>query len=63
MYTIDSCKAFDMLFHFNVIYLLILGDSMENNTREREFSTIPVVEPRWHERKETEIGIVPIRRD
>ena len=69
MYTIDSCKAFDMLFHFKftVNYLkssypflfkqhrrlsseifdvLILRDSMENNTREREISTIPVVEPR-----------------
>ena len=86
MYTIDSCKAFDMLFHFNftVNYLkssnpflfkqhrrlsseifdvLILRDSMENNTREREISTIPVVEPRWHERKETETGIIPISRD
>ena len=36
---------------------------MENNTREREFSTIPVVEPRSHERKETEISIVPLSRD
>ena len=60
MYTIDSCKAFDMLFPFNftVNYLqssnpflfnqqkrlsceifdvLILRDSMENNTRGRIF--------------------------
>ena len=68
MYTIDSCKAFDMLFHFNftvnhlkssnpflfkqhrrlsseIFDVLILRDSMENNTQEREISTIPVVEP------------------
>ena len=68
MYTIDSCKAFDMLFHFNftvnylqssdpflfnqherlspeILDVLILRDSMET-IREREFSTIPVVEPR-----------------
>ena len=60
MYTIDSCKAFGMLFHFNftVNYLqssnpflfnqnkrlsseifdvLILRDSMQNNTREGIF--------------------------
>ena len=41
--------------------LLILRDSMENNTRERGFSKIPVVEPLWHDTKET--GIIPIYRD
>ena len=43
--------------------MLNLRDSMENNTRERELLTIPVVEPRWHERNETETGIIPISRD
>ena len=86
MYTIDSCSAFDMLFHFNftvnflkssdpflikqhrrlsseIFDVLILRDSLENNTREGEFSTIPVVESRRHERKETETGVIPISRD
>ena len=46
-----------------IFYLLILRDSLENNTREGELSTIPVVEPRRHERKETETGVIPISRD